>query len=136
MDFIDKMRSLYRQAKKQHRDDPQFLAKQLLQHISEQLEVLSVDLESLVEETARGKHKPPDTICQYVIKDRAGNELQSEFHDIDYVSRDDILSCAGYKTLATKTTSLGITLELRQEQCREYDDEDRVRFLVRFSGWD
>ena len=129
------MRSLYRHANKQYRDDPKFPARQLLEHISEQLQTLSDDIEPLIEDAASGKRKPPDSVFQYTIKDRSGKELQSEFHDVDYVSRDDIANCAGYKILAAKAVSLGITLELHQEQCQEYDDEERMRFYVLFSGW-
>lgn len=135
MRFVDKMRSLYLEAKRQHADNPRLLAKQLLQHISEQLQLLAAEAEHLIEDAASGKQKPPDSVYRYIIKDRSGKELQSEYHDIDFVSRDDILASEGYKLLEDKISSLGVTLELQEEPCREYDDEKRVRYLILLSGW-
>ena len=135
MRFIDKVRASFQQAKKQHKNDPKLLTKHLLQHISDQLLVLSENLEQRIEDIASGKRAPPDSNYEYIIKDRTGTELQSEWSDIDYISREDILKSHGYVVLSQTTSQLGVNLEILTEQCLEYDDEDRVHYIVLFSGW-
>lgn len=135
MTFIDNIKALYRRMKNQYKSDADLLSKQLLQHISHQLQELSVDIETTIHEMATGMHKPADSVIEYIIKDRSGSELQSEWQDVDYVTGNDISSTAGYQSLAHKCARLGVSLDLIEDPCMEYDDEDRNRYIVRLSGW-
>ena len=107
----------------------------MLHNISAQLEDLSNDMFNKVEAVASGKTGPANATFEYVLTDLAGDELQSEWQDTDYVSRDEVMNTAGYQLLSNKTRESGIQLKLLEEQIEEVDDEDRNRIVVQLSGW-
>ncbi len=129
MGFIDRMRALFKQARQQ---SPTRL---LLADISMQLQQLADSLRHQVEAAASGRNGSVDTRIEYIINDRSGGELQTEWQDNDYVTSTDILDTNGYKALVQSARENGINIKLTEEQVEEVDDEDRVRFCVILSGW-
>lgn len=130
MGFIDKLRSLFKQASN---NDP---SRQLLDNISQQLEILTDELYSELENTAMGHSGSEDSVFEYIIMDSSGGELQTEWQDTDYITSADIKKTPGFQSLSQLIIKESLRLELVDEQIEEVDDEDRLRFIVRISGWD
>lgn len=135
MSFINRIKTVYLDAKRKHAQNKKLLSKQLLEHISLQLRTLSDGLEQSIEDTASGKYKAPDSVLQYVIQDRQGSDLRTEWHDQDYVSIDDVMHCAGYCVLAQKADTLGVKVKFLTDKCVEFPEEDRLRYIISISGW-
>jgi len=129
MYFINKMKSLFKQARERSPSG------QLLIHVSQQLGGMSENMHEQVEAVVSGRYGLPDSTFEYVLQDRSGEELQAEWQDNDYITHDDIINTDGYKALLKNAETSGLILELTEEQIEEVDDEDRVRFIVRLSGW-
>lgn len=129
MSFIDRMRTFFKQARRQ---SP---TKLMLADISLQLQGLADTLRERVEAAATGQHGLAEASIEYIIRDRTGGELQSAWQDSDYVTTADIIDTDGYKALAQSSKHDGIHLKLTEEQIEEVDDEERVRFCIILSGW-
>lgn len=129
MRLVDKLRSLF----KGNKDNA--AAVQLLENISQQLEILSHELSTELQVVASGQKGLQDTVFDYIIMDRSGGELQTEWQDSDYITLSDIQQTTGYHTLQTLIQTEGLQLELLEEQVEEVDDEERVRFIIRITGW-
>lgn len=129
MRLVDKLRSLF----SQHKDNEP--TKQLLDNISKQLEILTSELSTELQAVASGRNGLQDTVFDYIIMDRSGGELQTEWQDVDYINDSDIKQTTGYQVLQALIGSEGLQLKLVEEQIEEVDDEERVRFIVRISGW-
>ena len=135
MSFLDRIRELFKQSTQAARQ-PNHAARELLEHVSIQLGKLAKDLEQIIEAAAAGQDGPPRSVVEYVIKDRAGAELQTEWGDSDHITREQIMQCPGYQVLITRARQLGLHLKLNEEGCLDYADEDRNRFIMTLSGWD
>ena len=48
---------------------------------------------------------------------------------------DNITETAGYRNLQQKVQQLGLQLKIVEEECEEYDDEERNRYIVKIAGW-
>ena len=134
MSFLDRMRKLFKQSM-QPGGEPGHAAAELLENVSMQLQNLSSELQSRIEAAATGQEGLPRSVVEYVIKDRAGVELQTAWGDVDHISRDQIMQCPGYQTIMTHAQQLNVKLTLTEEACLEYTDEDRNRYIVSLSGW-
>lgn len=130
MRLVDTLRSLFSHRKKAN--EP---ARALLNTINKQLELLSHELSNELQAVASGQNGPQDTVFDYIIMDRSGGELQTEWQDVDYVTQSDIRQTAGFNTLKRLIESESLQLELLEEQVEEVDDEERVRFIIRITGW-
>jgi hypothetical protein len=128
MSFIEKMRALFRASKGSS-------AAELLNHVSQQMQELAKNMQKLVEAAASGKHGVADATIEYVLHDRTGGELQTEWQDTDYITYDDIVQTSGFQSLQQQARTLSVKLKLIEESIEEVDDEERVRFVVRLSGW-
>ena len=128
MSFIKKMRALFRASKGSS-------AAELLNHVSQQMQELANDMQQQVEAAASGEHGMADATIEYVLNDRTGSELQTEWQDTDYITYDDIVQTAGFQSLQQQARMLSVKLRLIEESIEEVDDEERVRFVVRLSGW-
>ncbi len=128
MSFIEKMRTLFRGSKRTS-------TAQLLMHVSRQIQELTDTLESQIEAAASGRHGTATATLEYVLQDCDGGELQTEWQDFDYVTYDDIVQTTGFQSLQQKAATLGVKLELVQEEIEEVDDEERMRFIIYLSGW-
>lgn len=129
MSFIEKLRSVFQLTRK----TPAF--SRLLTNISQQLEILTSELYGEPEKVASGQSGKPDSIFDYIIMDQSGGELQTEWQDDDFMTSSDIKETTGFQALNELVTKEGLSLELVEEQVDEVDDEDRVRIIVRISGW-
>ena len=129
MRLIDKLRSLF---KKVQNSEPE---ERLLANISQQLDLLASELESQLKAQASGEKGDENTVFDYIVMDMKGAELQTEWQDTDYVTRDEIMETAGYEVLKALISKEGLQIELLNEQIEEVDDEERERFIVRISGW-
>jgi hypothetical protein len=129
MSFIDKLRSIFKQARN---ISP---AAKLLANISRQLELLTNELYAQLENVASGDRGKPDSVFDYIIMDQSGGELQTEWQDVDYITCADIKKTEGFKALNQLIEKEHLHLELLEEQIEEVDDEECVRFIVRISGW-
>jgi len=129
MFFLNKMKMLFKKAREK---SPSGL---LLMHISQQLEDMSENMHEQVEAAVSGHHGLPASSFEYVLQDRSGEELQTEWQDNDYITCDDISNTDGYRALLQNAETSGLSLKLTEEQVEEVDDEDRVRFIVCLSGW-
>jgi hypothetical protein len=128
MSFMEKMRALFRASKGSS-------AAELLIHVSKQMQELANDMQQQVEAAASGKQGKADATIEYVVNDRTGSELQTEWQDTDYITYDDIVQTPGFQSLQQQARILSVKLELIEELIEEVDDEERVRFVVRLSGW-
>ena len=128
MSFIEKMRALFRASNKSRAED-------LLRSVSQQLQELADTLASRIEGAASGRQGDPAATFEYIVRDRSGAELQTEWQDPDYVTYDDIVQTDGYLSLQQQARLLGVTLKLLEEEIEEVDDEDRLRFIIHVSGW-
>jgi len=129
MSFIDRMRALFKSFQQQSSSGL------LLKDISQQMQTLNDSLQEKIEAAASGQQGKADATVEYIIKDRTGGELQTEWQDTDYVTYDDIISSPEYMALLKSTQDIGVKLKLIEEQIEEVDDEERVRFRLVFSGW-
>jgi len=129
MRFIDKLRSVFKQASKTR---PAIL---LLTNLSQQLEILTSELYGQLENVASGDSGTADSVFDYIIMDRSGGELQTGWQDDDYITSSDLKETSGFQALNELISKEGLHLELLEEQIEEDDDEERVRFIVRISGW-
>ena len=134
MIFLDKMRKLFKQST-QTAGSSKLSAAELLEYISMQLQNFANDLQQHVEAASAGRDGYPRSVIEYVIKDRSGAELQTEWGDVDYISHEQIIQCPGYLSLIAHAQQLNIKLTLSEESCLEYTDEDRNRYIVTLTGW-
>jgi hypothetical protein len=134
MSFLNRVRKLFEQSV-QKAGAPRLAAADLLEHVSMQLQNLANELQQRIEAAAAGREGAPRSVVEYVIKDRDGAELQTEWADVDYISREQIMRCPGYQALMTRAQQLNVKLVLSEEGGLEYADEDRNRYTVTLSGW-
>ncbi len=124
MSFIQRMRALFKMSKRASAED-------LLKHVSLQLQTFADELQSSIESAAATS----DATIEYVLQDRSGAELQTEWQDNDYITRDEIESTAGFESLQQRARQLGAKMQFNDESIEEVDDEERLRFVVIISGW-
>jgi len=129
MRFIDKMRLLFKKSQEQSPSG------QLLKHVGKQLEEISNTLHEQIESQVSGRQGTPAATIEYVLQDRSGEELQTEWQDTDYITYDAITKTSGYQQLMDNVKTSGVNMKLIEEQIEEVDDEDRVRFVLTLSGW-
>ena len=135
MSFLDRIRELFKKSTQVARE-PKRAGRELLKHVSMQLEKLAKDLEQIIEAAVAGQDGPPRSVVEYVIEDREGAELQTAWGDRDYITREQIMQCPGYQILMARAQQLELHLKLNEEGCLGYTDEDRNRLIVSLSGWD
>jgi hypothetical protein len=99
------------------------------------MQELANNLPKRVEAAASARHGVADATIEYILRDGAGGELQTEWQDPDYITYDDIVLTPGFQSLQQQARTLSVNLKLIEEAIEEVDDEDRLRFVVRLSGW-
>lgn len=106
-----------------------------MDHVSSQLDELSIHMETALEKAISDKAGKPIKILEYPLQDVSGKALITEWSQNDFITIDDIQGTSGYKSLSDKAGFLGLKLRLVEEEDDILAESDRKTYKIRIYGW-